>query len=77
MPKLSECQNPSLQEFVDLVSGLRGVVEVKVLSQDGNAWIGLRPSNNRPAPALLQQVSRAAIGFGLDKHTVHFGILAD
>jgi hypothetical protein len=77
MPKLPECQNPSLQEFVDLVSGLRGVVEVKVLSQDGNAWIGLRPSSNRPAPALLQQVSRAAIGFGLDAHTVHFGILAD
>jgi hypothetical protein len=71
------CKNHSLQEFIDLISGLKGVVEVKVLSEDGNAWIGLRPANNRPAPALLQQVSRAAIGFGLDKHTVHFGILAD
>ncbi|MCP4713142.1 MAG: hypothetical protein GY869_31310 [Planctomycetes bacterium] len=77
MSKMPECPNHSLKEFVDLVSGLKGVVEVKVLSQDGNAWIGLRPSNDRPAPALLQQVSRAAIGFGLDAHTVHFGILAD
>jgi hypothetical protein len=74
---MPECKNHSLKEFVDLVSGLKGVVEVKVLSQGDDAWIGLRPANNRPAPALLQQVSRAAIGFGLDKHTVHFGILAD
>ena len=74
---MRQCEVTSLEEFVDLVSGLKGVVEVKVLSQDGNAWIGLRPTNNRPAPGLLQQVSRAAIGFGLDKHTVHFGILAD
>ena len=77
MPRMPECKNHGLKEFVDLVSGLKGVVEVKVLSDDGNAWIGLRPANTRPAPALLQQVSRAAIGFGLDKHTVHFGILAD
>ena len=77
MSKTQQCEAHGLEEFVDLVSGLKGVVEVKVLSQDGNAWIGLRPTSNRPAPGLLQQVSRAAIGFGLDKHTVHFGILAD
>jgi hypothetical protein len=67
----------NLREFVDLLIELRGVVEVKVLTSNDEAWIGLRTGRSRPASILLQQVSRAAVGFGLEKRTVHFGILAD
>ncbi len=67
----------NLQEFVDLLSELRGVVEVRVQTDENEAWIGLRTGSSRPVPVLLQQVSRAAVGFGLETSTVHFGILAD
>ena len=67
----------NLQEFVKLLSELRGVIEVRVQSKEDEAWIGLRTGKNRPATVLLQQVSRAAVGFGLDSRSVHFGILAD
>jgi hypothetical protein len=70
-------QGGNLQEFVDLLRGFKGVVEVKLVFEDGIAWIGLRTGGNSSAEPLLRQVSRAAAGFGLDAKTVHFGILAD
>ncbi len=77
MTELSPYRERNLKEFVDLLSELRGVVEVRVLRDEDEAWIGLRTASSRPVPALLQQVSRAAVGFGLETNTVHFGILAD
>ncbi len=67
----------NLDDFIDLLSGLMGVVEVKVVSDNGRAWIGLRTGPSRPATPLLQQVSRAAVGYGLDAKSIQFGILAD
>jgi hypothetical protein len=67
----------SLKEFVGLLSELRGVIELKLVEGDDETWIGLRVGHQRPAHVLLQQVSRAAAGFGLDVSAVHFGILAD
>ena len=72
-----EYMEGNLREFVDLLSELKGVVEIKVLTGDDEAWIGLRTGRSRPAPILLRQVSRAAVGFGLEQNRVHFGILAD
>jgi hypothetical protein len=69
--------NSNLDDFVDLLNGLRGVVEVKVVSDDERAWIGLRTGPSRPATPLLQQVSRAAVGYGFDAKSIQFGILAD
>ncbi|MCP4680303.1 MAG: hypothetical protein GY854_33395 [Deltaproteobacteria bacterium] len=77
MTELSPHIERNLQEFVNLLSGLRGVVEVRVQTGEDEAWIGLRAGACRPVPALLQQVSRAAVGFGLGASKVHFGILAD
>lgn len=65
-----------LKDFLDLLSELKGVVEVKVLTEEEDAWIGMRVIR-RPPQVLLQQVSRAAVGFGLDPRNIHFGILAD
>lgn len=70
-------QEGSLQEFVGLLSELRGVIELKLIRGDDEAWIGLRVGRQRPPQVLLQQVNRAAVGFGLDVSSIHFGILAD
>lgn len=67
----------NVKEFVDLLSELRGIIEVRVVSGNRETWIGLRTGRVRPATVLLQQVNRAAVGFGLDEREVHFGILAD
>ena len=67
----------NLQEFVGLLSELRGVIELKLVKGDEEAWIGLRVGRQRPPQVLLQQVNRAAVGFGLDVSAIHFGILAD
>ena len=77
MNPLPNCTEDNIQAFLDLLSDLRGVVETKVLVGKEEVWIGLRTGKNRPANLLLQQVSRAAVGFGLSARTVHFGILAD
>ena len=77
MNQSSEPQTQTLEALVDLVGGLNGVIEVKLLSDEETAWIGLRPGRHRPATALLNLVRRAAIGFGIDIRSVHFGILAD
>jgi hypothetical protein len=53
------------------------VIELKLITGDDEAWIGLRVGKQRPPQVLLQQVSRAAVGFGLDVTSIHFGILAD
>jgi len=66
-----------LGEFVTLLSELGGVLELKVVREDEDAWIGIRVSPQRPAHVLLQQVSKAAVGFGLDIRSIHFGILVD
>jgi len=66
-----------LREFANLLSELHGVTELKLLTDDDEAWIGLRIGRQRPAHVLLQQVSRAAAGFGLDVTSIHFGLLAD
>ena len=67
----------SLQDFIDLLRELRGVVEVKAIVSGEEAWIGFRTGRTRPPTVLLQQISRAAIGFGLELRSIHFGILAD
>ncbi|MBW2277541.1 MAG: hypothetical protein JRF63_08625 [Deltaproteobacteria bacterium] len=67
----------NLHEFVGLLSELRGVIELKLIEGEDEAWIGLRVGRQRPPQVLLQQVNRAAIGFGLDVTAIHFGILAD
>ena len=66
-----------LREFANLLSELHGVTELKLLTGPDEAWIGLRIGRQRPAHVLLQQVSRAAAGFGLDVSSIHFGLLAD
>ncbi|MFO8073966.1 MAG: hypothetical protein R6V85_19050 [Polyangia bacterium] len=66
-----------LESFVDLLEELRGVLELKLVRGDQQAWIGLRLGRQRPPHVLLQQISRAADGFGIDTSSVHFGILAD
>jgi hypothetical protein len=71
------CEEGSLQEFVGLLAELRGVIELKLIKGDDEAWIGLRVGRQRPPQVLLQQVNRAAVGFGLDVSSIHFGILAD
>jgi hypothetical protein len=73
----STCEDGSLQEFVGLLTELRGVIELKLIRDNDEAWIGLRVGRQRPPQVLLQQVSRAAVGFGLDTSSIHFGILAD
>ncbi|MCP4600211.1 MAG: hypothetical protein GY847_06690 [Proteobacteria bacterium] len=77
MAILPQRRGDNIQEFVNLLTGLRGVIEVKLLTGQDEAWIGLRIGRSFPASILLQQVSRAAVGFGLNKRTIHFGILAD
>ncbi len=77
MAETPQNMGTNLREFVDLLAELRGVVEIKVLTNEHEAWIGLRTGGSRPAPVLLQQVSRAAVGFDLETRRVHFGILAD
>ncbi len=77
MNMLTKTAEDKIQAFVDLLSNLRGVVETKVLIEENEVWIGLRTATNQPANLLLQKVSRAAVGFGLNAGTVHFGILAD
>ena len=66
-----------LREFANLLAELHGVTELKLLTGPDEAWIGLRIGRQRPAHVLLQQVSRAAAGFGLDVTSIHFGLLAD
>lgn len=66
-----------LQEFIGLLAELRGVIELKLIRGNDEAWIGLRVGRQRPPHVLLQQVNRAAEGFGLDVSAIHFGILAD
>ena len=67
----------NLEDFVDLLGELRGVIEVKVWMEDEEAYVGLRTGLQRPPHVLLQQVSRAATGFGFKAGSVHFGLLAD
>jgi hypothetical protein len=70
-------EEANLEEFLGLLSELRGVVELRVWTGDTESWIGLRMGPQRPAHVLLEQVGRAAVGFGLDARQIHFGILAD
>ena len=71
------CGESGLQEFLDLLSGLRGVLEIRVWSGEESTWVGLRAGKQRSSHVLLQQVSRAATGFGLDSGEIQFGLLAD
>ncbi len=73
----SERTRGDLDSFVDLLEELRGVLELKLVRGDQQAWIGLRLGRQRPPHVLLQQINRAAAGFGIDTSSVHFGILAD
>lgn len=74
---MPESDNESLQEFVDLLTELRGVLEVRVIKSSEEVWIGLRTGKQRPGQILLEQINKAASGFGLDTRVVHFGLLAD
>ena len=62
---------------MDILSELRGVLDMKIIQGENESWIGLRVGKQRPPHVLLHQVNRAAVGFGLDAGSVHFGILAD
>ena len=73
----SRPEGVDLQEFLDILSELRGVLDMKIIRGENEAWIGLRVGKQRPPHVLLHQVNRAAVGFGLDTNAVHFGILAD
>ena len=73
----SRPEGVDLQEFLDILSELRGVLDMKIVRGENEAWIGLRVGRQRPPHVLLHQVNRAAVGFGLDTNSVHFGILAD
>ncbi len=66
-----------LKDFIDLLNGLRGVIELKVWTGPDDVYIGFRTGRQRPPHVLLKQINRAAVGFGLNITKIHFGILAD